>query len=818
MPREARSHWGILVATTLLAACGSGPAPVRAPAATGTHAALPEGGPGPIEVKHLDGRPRLTLVTREGDPSPAIAAVFATGAGSATTVALAAVVEVRLRAAGLDADVRADRDAFRARFLTDAAHAPAILAALASAMARPIAAGSPEIALAAQRLQSLKRNPLDAPELAAASACTGALGIAPGEAIPDLSTEAGLAGLEGARRAVLHAGDVAIAAVGPAAFGAAITQALARSEGWPTSAAAPLPVPWPDADTAGVYTLPAVDPRAPGGVGPLERVTLAVLAGDPVAAAAAAERLGAPDSPLVARLRLLPEAWRVTQVAGVARARGGCVALTMEATQHGTGPMPEEGAALAAATARREVAAEIFGARGASAAVVATQILRAADPREAAARAAWWSLSSADPAAPARWTAALGIPPVRDREGAEAAAGAPGDARFHAEVVHALASSAGTENRAAIERGQGELWLLLASPCGVAEETAADAGRSALAVLAAVESRRLAEGVALEPWITPDGIGVLAHAPARDERETPNELARRVADAAARTLTAASPSPEAAAAARASALEAIERRLGPQGTAFAAFAAAISPGHPSWVDPFGLWSPVAGAGAEALRLRALALAQGPLRLAVIANADAAQAAAANDAVDRWLAPLASARTCHAGSPSAPRPGHHEAKLPSSAPLAQGLVGVPVPPPGAPGRDLAEITAAALEGMLTSALRDADATASARLVGGARAPALVVDVRASDGGLASALDTVKALLLRLPTAATDADLARAAAAVTRREREARADPRRRLVDLWSGRPPPAAPPSPAAWRSFLGATFTESALVVVEGRL
>src|SRR6185437_1777138 len=177
----------------LLAACGAAPAPVRPPAATGPVAALPEGGPGPIEVKRFDARPRLTLVTREGDPAPAIAAVFATGAGPATTVALAAAVEARLRAAGLDADVRADRDAFRARFVADAARAPAILAALASAVSRPITAGSPEIALAAQRLQSLKRHPLDAPELAATTACTGALGIAPGEALPDVSTAAGAA-------------------------------------------------------------------------------------------------------------------------------------------------------------------------------------------------------------------------------------------------------------------------------------------------------------------------------------------------------------------------------------------------------------------------------------------------------------------------------------------------------------------------------------------------------------------------------------------------------------------------------------------------
>src|SRR6185295_16461587 len=105
----------------------------------------------------------------------------------------------------------------------------AILAAVAAAVARPVAPGSPEIALAIQRLQSLRRNPLDAPELSAAAACTGALGVAPGEALPDLATETGARSLESARRAALQAGNVSIAAVGPGPFVAAVARALERS-------------------------------------------------------------------------------------------------------------------------------------------------------------------------------------------------------------------------------------------------------------------------------------------------------------------------------------------------------------------------------------------------------------------------------------------------------------------------------------------------------------------------------------------------------------------------------------------------------------
>jgi hypothetical protein len=819
-----RSRGGAALASLALAACTTDALAPQVPAAGAPVLAAAANDPARIEVRRLDARPRLTLVAREGDPAPGVAVVFATDLGPGLTTALAAVVESRLRAAGLDADVRVDRDAFRARLsLPDPGRAAAFFAAVASATSRPVAAGSPEIALAAQRLQSLRRHPLDAPELAAAAACTGTLGAAAGEALPDPGTDAGVHALEAARRAALHTGNMAVAAVGPAAFGVAVEHALARSDGWPLAqAAAPAPAEggaaWPTADVAGVYTAPGLGPRS-------ARLTLAVRVADPQGAAAAAERLGAPDSPLVARLRLLPEAWRVVQVAGVARARGGCVEVVIETAQRAPGMPVEPGAALAAALARREVSAEL----GAGAGVAGRQILAAADPREAASRAAWWSLSATEPGAPPRSVTALGIPVPADRsprDNVSAATDPAADARFQAEIARAAASAAtaGAERRFLVERGQGELWLLLASPCGVAEEGALEAGFGALATLAALETRRRADGVALDPWITADGIGLFAHAPFRDERETPVDLARRVADAAARAFTATAPSADATAAARSAILDHLEHRAGAQGSALAAFAAAVSPDHPSWLEPFGLWSRVAGAGTEGVRLRAQALAQGPLRVAVLANADAAQAAAAGDALDRWLAPLAGPRVCHAGAPTAPRPGRTEARLPDGTPLGQGLVGTPVPPPGTAGRELAEITAAALDGpggLLATALPDAGA--AARIAGGSRAPTLVIDVRAASETLGATVADVKALLLRLATTVTDADLARAAAAWELREQEARADPRRRLADLWTftgaarAQPGPASRPSLAAWRAFLAAWIREAALVVVEAR-
>ncbi|WP_438036753.1 hypothetical protein [Sorangium sp. So ce204] len=825
----------LLSPLVLLAAC-QGAAPGGPSAPGHALASTPEGSVGRIEVRHLDARPRLALVSRDGDPAPALVVSVATDLGSVATTALASVVEARLLAAGFDVDARIDRGAFRVRLLVrDAARVAPFLRALSAAFAQPIAAGSPEVARAAERTQALRSSPLDAPELSPIAACTGQLGLAGAEPVVDLATPAGARELEGWRAAALHAGRTSIAAVGPAAFCEEAARAAEDIDAWP--AGGPPADPWPAADTVGVYTTNQLGRRA-------ARVTVAARVASPQAAVAAAERLGAPGSPLRARLSALPSPFRAVEVLGVARPRGGCVSVTIEAADLPTAPPVEASAALAAAVARQEIR------RGLSAPsnpdVATRQVLTAQDPRDAGARASWWALSgSALGAPPERWATALGLPPSADPP-KPAAPGEAGARRFEAELSRALAPGAqpSLERRALVERGQGEVWVLLGSPCGVAEEGLYDAGATALAALAAVQTRRRELDVTIEPWVTADAVGVIAHAPFRDERETPAELGRRVANAAARTVAATTPGPEALTLARAAALQHLEHLSGGRAAALEAFASAIAPDHPSWIEPFGVWDRVASGALETVQLRWQALATGPLRLAVLANADASQAAAAAEAAERWLAPRLTPRGC--GSPDGavvPRLGHHDARLPAGAALSQAVVGARLPAAreaSPTARELAELTAFALNGeggLLAAALSPAASTASpapasaaptkrplaarasARVLGGTRAAALAVEIRAEAGELSEASARVKELLAGLAQRVTDADLGRAEAHLARRERDALAEPRRRLIHLFNGRPSRAAAAkiTLAAWRAFLAGALGADAMVTVEAR-
>jgi hypothetical protein len=800
----------------LIAAVSCGGTDAGNPAApTGNGSLVPVASMGRIEVRAAGERPRLTLVSRDGDPTPALVVAVATDLGPVATTALAALVEARMTAAGYDVDTRVDRSAFRMRWLADAARLQSFFVDLSTSFRKPVAPGGPELAAAGQRLASLRRNPLDAPELAPVASCTGRLGIATGDVIPDLAAPSGARELDGWRRSTLHAGRASLAAVGPATFCASVDRSLSRTGGWQQGPVAVDPLP--TADSLGVYAAVGLDRRS-------ARLVAAVRVADGRSAVAAADRLGASDSPLNARLASLSPGWRATEVIGTARPRGGCVAVTVEASQLAASPAMEQSLAAAAALMRQEIRSEV--ARGADPAVATAQILTAAEPREAASRAAWWALSSAQPGMPERWATAVALPPTADmkpRGPGDATAGAEAvRARLGAELGRAIAAAAApaTEKRVAIEQGQGEVWVLLGSPCGVADEGMDEAGISALAAATAVESRRRADDdVQLEPWITADGVGVIAHAAPRDGRETPGSVARRAADAAGRVLAAPSMSSEALGAARAATLSHLERSAGRQGIAMESLAVALAPGQPSSVEPFGLWSRVAGSGLEGVRLRWQALASGPVRLAILANHDRAQAAAAGAAADRWLGPRAADRTCRAATASAAKPGRIELRLPRDTPMAQALIGAVVP---AQSAELAQLAALALDGesgLLSAALAASPGVrATARMHAGARLTAVIIDVRAPPDALATAVTETKALLARLGQTATDADLNRAVAAAARRHRDLRSDPRRRLVDLWTGtaRPAPARPQL-AAWRTFFAEVLRDTNLVVVEAK-
>jgi hypothetical protein len=815
---RSRIATALLLLPAAMAACGGATDTHRPEHASEPQHALPatsQSAVGRIEVRTLDAKPRLTLVARDGDPTPALVATVATDLGPAATAALSAVVEARLRAAGIDVDTRVDRSAFRIRLQTgDPALFGAFFAALVGAFNRPVAPGSPETQLAAQRVAALRKSPLDADELSPIAACTGRTGVTPTETALDPASPAGARDLEALRKAALHAGRTSIAIVGPAPVCMAAASALERTGGWATGPA--VVDAWPAGDTVGTYASSEIGRQK-------ARLTTAVRVGDAHGAVAAAERLGAPDSPLLARLAALPQPWRAVEVIGVARPRGGCVSVVLESEQPSSATV-EAKAAIAAALVRQEIRRELAGARGPS--VATRQILTATSSREAAARASWWALSGSVSSVPERWATALGISASGERASVEARSAASIRAPFMAALDRALAAGAAgaVERRIAIERGQGELWLLLGSACGVAEEGSYDAGLTALAALTVVQARRRDTDVAIEPWITADGIGVIAHAPFRDERETPAELAQRVADAAARAITATTLPPEALSVARSAALEHLEQSAGRHAAAMEAFATAIVPDHPSWLMPFGLWNRVASSGQEAVWLRWQAFAAGPLRVAVLANADGAQAAAAAEAVDRWIVPQPGERACRTAGAAPGRAGRIDVRLPKGTPLAQAVVGAVVPGPGAAGHDLAQLTALALDGaggLLEGALGPARlaARASARVIGSSRAAALLIDVRAPADSLSEAVAHVKGLLATLgQTGPSEAALARALSASAAKAALARGEPRRRLIDLWTGRPAAPTPrPSQAAWRDFIASALRESSLVIVEAR-
>src|SRR5262249_35751164 len=141
------------------------------------------------------------------------------------------------------------------------------------------------------------------------------------------------------------------------------------------------------------------------------------------------------------------------------------------------------------------------------------------DPREAAGLAALWSLSEPETDRQGRSAIALGVTaPAADPRDSRSDLGSALNALAD-RVRRAMARSEKSlsapvvERRDRLEHGQGELWLLLGTPCGTTAEGDADAGQAALGLVAVIAARADEDrSVTLEPWITPDGVGVIAHA------------------------------------------------------------------------------------------------------------------------------------------------------------------------------------------------------------------------------------------------------------------------------------------------------------------
>lgn len=830
---RVRCASGVVTLLGLALGCGGGTTPAAAPKSA-ARAALPD-------VRIAEGKPPLVLVARDGDPAAAVAVAISTAGIAATpaeapeiATALAGLLEARL--ASLSPTVVPSWDGLRATVLAQSDRDAASAAdAIRTALLAPVTEA--DVAAAKRKLAALAARPLRDPALATWARCIGSPFASP-PSTPRLVAELSAARLESSRKAAAGPGRVALSVVGPRGLAEATWAAVSKADEWPVGKALDAL-----ADADGSRAIESVVYEgALEGATPLE-VHLTLVTEAASASVTLAEAMGDPQGPLAARLAALDPPFRLREVAGTAHVRRGCVGVVLDAAPSRSAPADANDlvARVADAVALVHAEARMHLAEGATHIDGRALARRAGDAEKAAERAAWWGLVSPSSAQPAstsptsfRGSVALGLSSRLRGASPRADASKLHEARDARSELLAAAVERATsawqrplvEGRTRVEAGQGEAWLLFGSPCGTDAETDADAGLAAVVASGTAEVARTAPDARVEPWISPDGIGLLVHGPARDG-ESAAAHARRLADVVGRAFAAEPLSPLALTRARANVVRA-------SAPAFFELASALAPRHPSWITPFGQSDVALRSADAAVVARAQSLRGGPLRLAVLADESAAQGEAALRAVDRWVERRgeAGARACSLRANVAPaKAGTYVASLRGGA-TPEAWIAYPFPAEAA-AKEAATIVAAALDGaggLLERAFSPSVSSPSplasawaARVVGWPRSPALAVRIVAPDAALDGAVLQARALADRLRTAGLSSqDRDRATAETARARVTSLLDPRARLVATFRGEPVPtaggAAPAPPLeAVKAFTAAHLGEDAMIVVAAR-
>ncbi|HTV22100.1 MAG TPA: hypothetical protein VMG12_25595 [Polyangiaceae bacterium] len=711
-------------------------------------------------------RPRLTLVERDGDPERGVAlAVYVPGSASAA-LAVSMLVEARVRDAGLDAvAMHASASGFIMHALAASTEDVRRFVQVANlALTSPVTAADTE-RVAIHWRASPPRQASVASE-AAVARCSGELVLGPdAEAAATIPTR--LAGwLAGVR-----AGDAAFAVVGPREYLDAGADALARVAPWTRLGS-----------TGGLLFGPELAGARALATGE-QNLSVALWSLPPAAAIASAERLGSDDSLLSARLGAGFPPWRVWRVASNLSRGGACLRVDLQAS--GAPPSLD---AVASSVANTVDELEYTLARVKPGPwVIAKQVMVMEGPDQAAAVAAWQAVT-ADPAViespPRRMVHYVG--PLADSNGPERAA--------RSLAVPPGAPPPSLELRRALEPGQGQFWMLLATPCGTNAEDGTSAGALALGLHAAALENDRQLDVSLEPWLSVDGVGLLAHAGPSAPHESAMAQAERVAEALARAVLRAGPSPEHIAASRESLLEALPSGPAP-GLSLAL--RQTTGNHPSYLDARGTWASLTAISARSAQLERERFVRSKLRLAILGNHDDGQVQAA----ERRLSALL--RSVDPGPVECPPrgavvsvPGKYTIDAPGVRD-ADAVVAIPLPPSvGGPSEEASwtEWLMNRPGGWLHQALQRPGlvSTARARVLGGASAAALVIEIHAVDDKHEEAVAQVRGLLERLRAgAANAADVRSAREHLSQLTASRKLNPRGRLVDLWYGVRPPEA---------------------------
>ncbi|MCC6900904.1 MAG: hypothetical protein IT377_18140 [Polyangiaceae bacterium] len=761
-PRAGRTWWA-LPALALALACQTPRAPRAASPVS------PDSGRPAVELRALADRPAISLVHREGDPRGAVAVAIAHDFGSEASLGLASVLGARLTRSGFG-DVQLRPHALGV-LLSALVASPDDGARFVNAATRAL---TTPIADTERPRERLRAPALRGPAEAAVQACSGELGLEPAEggAAPEPPDGAAL---EAWRGQLATAGSVAFAAVGPRPVLDALAAAVEHGDKWPTSA--PPNDRWPESDSVGSVRSAE------------RRLSVAYRAPDSARALDVSQELATPGSVLATRLAALDAGFRLDRVIATTRVRGACLRLDARASSNETTALD---VARAASVIDEEARRALEGRTGLPSALDEA-VIRPAHPAEAAAAAAWRALVARQPPSALRRAVSwLGPSLGRGSELEQATS-----------TLDAARGKSTVERRVRVEAGQGELWALLASPCGTASESSDDAGVHEVLMRALARKRSGVAGVQIEPWVTPDAVGLLAHSTRANASETPADLARRVGDALGRALVAG----------RLDGNEVAETKtdllgeIGPAGQrGYFTLLDSASGGHPSWLDPRGTWRAISTTITSTADARRRVWIGGPLRLAVLANAKSDQGDTAASALERWLRPFrGEPATCPTATRHTPRASEQNVET-SRPEQVRAHLAYPV---NGPSRD-AEWTVHLMNrerGWLEQAVgSNGEVRARASFLGGKSVAAIVIEVIAPEAERGRAVGQVRALIQSLAKGgATEADAEIARRHFDARDAERALDPRGRVVDAWRGVPAPRADlPSLRRFHQQLGA--------------
>lgn len=708
-------------------------------------------------------RPRLTLVEREGDPERGVALAVYVPASASSALALSMLVEARVRDAGLESvTVHPSASGFIMHALAATTEDVRRFVQVSnSALTSPVTAADAERVAIHWRAAAPRQT--SAASEAAVARCSGELILG-----PDAEAAATIPARLAAWLAAVRAGDAAFAVVGPRDYLDAGAESLADV------------APWTRLGSTGGLVFGGELAGARALTTGEQNLSVALWGVPAPIAVASAERLGAEDSLLSARLAAGFPPWRVWRVASNLSRGGACLRVDLQAS--GAPPSLD---AVAASVANTVDELEYTIARVKPGPwVVAKQVLVMEGPDQAAAVAAWQAVTAeatTPEPSPRRMVHFAG--PLADGANPERAssglAAPPG------------ASPPSLDMRRSIEPGQGQFWMLLATPCGTNAEDGTSAGALGLALHAAALENDRELDVSLEPWLSVDGIGILAHAGPSAPHESAGAQAERVAEALARALLRTGPSPEHIATSRESLLESLPSGPAP-GLSLALRQATAN--HPSYLDARGTWASLTAISARGAQLERERFVRGKLRVASLGNHDEAQLLGAERRLGSLLRSVdAGAVECPPRAAVSFAPGKYVVDA-SGVGDADAVVAIPLPPSvGGPSEE-AQWTEWLMNrpgGWLHQALQRPGlvSTARARALGGASAAALVIEIHAVDDKHEEAVAQVRGLLERLRAgAANAADVRSARDHLAQLDATRRLNPRGRLVDLWRGTRP------------------------------